>query len=163
MKKTVTLKVPLWMLLLIALVLIAGICTWVFLSHRNPDQTLLSDLSPEDIQSVTFFHNFHGEKALNPEQIQEMVALLSQVTLSGEPWYLHIVGGGSVYTVYTKDGGTFSFSLTPATGYNYYTIDDRRYVAFTGEEAPPEVYRQLEDLMEKHRQELWSEDTKNLP
>lgn len=145
MKVRFKLTLPLWVVLLVIAVVIAGIVTWVYLSQILPDQVMLSNLTVEDIASVTVLCSFHGETELNKDQIKELVPLLNQVELLDEPWNMSFIGGACSYRIQTKDGTAFIFlCITSSSG--YYSIDGRNYLVFGRGETPPELFTKLEAL-----------------
>ena len=145
MKVRFKLTFPLWVVLLVIAVVIAGIATWVYLSQINPDQVMLSKLKVEDIESITVNCSLHGDTALTQAQIDELVPLLNQVELLDEPWNMSFIGGGCAYRIRTKDGTAFTF-LCITSNSGYYSINGRHYLIFEKDETPPVIFTQLAQL-----------------
>lgn len=119
MKKKLTLRIPVWLIIVVVLAVnIWILCTQVF-TPGFWDRKLLSDLTPEDILSIEF-SDTHAQAEplrLNDRQIRQVVEALNALEPKGEPYATGFIGGASYLNFTLKNGDCFfvyiDFSLLP--------------------------------------------------
>lgn len=157
MKKTITLRLPVWSILAIILCLVLCLGA-LFLNQENIKDTLrLCALKPEGITSVYIMGTGNAafaQQALTREDIARVTQIVRTVRLSGKPYQLNPIGGGqSKYLFILEDGTQLHFFCMLASNGYYYCLNDRYYYIGDIEENPDlTVWDQLQALYEQQCQ-----------
>jgi len=144
MKKKIRISIPVWVLLLIAVLVIAAVLLFT-LGSSNKDQALLTELTEQNVASVTINHALYPSQTLTDAETADLLSLLSQVELPGDPWDLSFIGGTEQYTILLKDGRKIQFSMIVTTSY-YYGFNGRYYYLGKDAQQLPDTYRKLDAL-----------------
>lgn len=147
LKKTRTLRLPLWLLLVLEAVAVLLIAIAIILQTSIPKTLQLRTLRPGKVVSAQLtYHPAWSpvkEAALTQEDIAAVVELINQVRLSGKPYKLQFIGGGpEIISFSLTDGTVLEFGVRNSDDY-FYCVDGEYYYIcsdgnFVGEGLPRE-------------------------
>lgn len=166
-KKTFTLRLPLWLLLLLETAAVILIATAIILQTSIPKTLQLRTLRPGKVASAQLTYSPVRapvqKVTLSKEDISAAVKLLNQVRLSGKPYSMQFIGGGPKSITFSLTNGTvLEFGIISSGNYFYYVDGEYYYICsdgkFVGEGLPGEgadrhpgdldLYDQWEQLYE---------------
>lgn len=157
-KKTLTLRLPMWLLMVLEAVAVLFVAVAILLQTSIPKTLQLRFLRPDRIASaqLTYYGWGTEQKAiLTEEDVAAAVKLVNQARLSGKPYKVFPIGGGpEIITFSLTDGTTLEFGVIGSSDYFYCVDGEYYYICSDDSSGDLDLYNQWmqlhEDLCVKH-------------
>lgn len=148
-KKTVTLRLPLWLLILLEVFAVLFVAVLVLLQTSIPKTMQLHTLRPNNVASAELTYvgwGVHNAELTDEADVAAAMDLINKVHLPGKPYTMSFVGGGPSQLTFTlKDGSKLTFGTLYATSYYYFVDGEYYYICSDGRFAGEGVPREGED------------------
>lgn len=134
-KKTVTLRLPLWLLILLETTLVILAATFILTQTSLPKTWELHSLRPENISSSRiqyFLGTAYHSAELTQEETTQLVRLINQVQLSGKPYVIESTSSPNSCVFTLKDSSTLEFGFQSGSSYYHYLNGKYYYICSDG-------------------------------
>ena len=159
-KKSFTLRIPVWCLILICILTIVGVVLCI-LSQTNFWLNLqLRTMDTQDVASITLYMGEHSV-VLDKTDTKQMVKLINTIELEGKPFIPEgWIGSGSLYTykVTLKNGDVLYMDDKSLPDAYLYHINDKLYYAGNKEKVSCTALDQWLEIYQSHCIKYFSTD-----